>query len=100
MMRLALAFVLVCFASACAPPSPQQNMPTPQQAEIRAMVRDYLVNDPDVLRDALSALQARVDTERRHKAETDTRDFSIGPRDAAITVVEFFDYRCPYCMAA
>jgi len=64
------------------------------------MVRDYLVNDPDVLRDALSALQARVDTERRHKAETDTRDFSIGPRDAAITVVEFFDYRCPYCMAA
>jgi protein-disulfide isomerase len=100
MTRLALAFVFLCIASACAPPSPPQSTHTPQQAEIRAMVRDYLVNDPDVLRDALSALQARVDAERRHKAESDSRDFSIGPRDAAITVVEFFDYRCPFCMAA
>src|SRR6185369_11278567 len=64
------------------------------------MVCDYLVNNPDVLREALTALQARVDAERRHKAESDSRDFSMGPRDAPITVVEFFDYRCPSCMAA
>lgn len=100
MARLALAFVLLCFVLAGAPASAQQSFNAQQQAEIRAMVRDYLVNNPDALRDALTALQARVDAERRHKAESDPRDFSMGPRDASITVVEFFDYRCPFCMAA
>jgi protein-disulfide isomerase len=100
MMRFALALVLLCFAWAGAPASAQQSFNAQQQAEIRAMVRNYLVNNPDVLREALTALQARVDAERRHRAETDQRDFAVGASNAPITVVEFFDYRCPYCMAA
>jgi protein-disulfide isomerase len=100
MTRLALAIFLLCFAWAGPIASAQQSFNAQQQAEIRAIVRDYLVNNPDVLREALTALQARVDAERRHKAESDSRDFSMGPRDAPITVVEFFDYRCPFCMAA
>ena len=100
MARIALSFLLLVFAWSGASASAQQNFNAQQQAEIRAMVRDYLVNNPDVLREALSALQSRIDAERRHKAETDPRDFSIGARDAPITVVEFFDYRCPFCMAA
>ena len=100
MVRLALALVLLCLAWAGAPASAQQSFNAQQQAEIRAMVRDYLVNNPDVLREALEALQARVDSQRRHRAESDSRDFSMGPRDASITIVEFFDYRCPFCMAA
>jgi protein-disulfide isomerase len=71
-----------------------------EQAEIRAIVRDYLVNNPDVLNEALDALQARVDEDRWRQVRSDPRDFSIGPANAPIVIVEFFDYRCPYCHAA
>jgi protein-disulfide isomerase len=71
-----------------------------EQAEIRAIVRDYLVHNPEVLNEALDALQARIDEERWRQVRSDPRDFSIGPADAPIVIVEFFDYRCPYCHAA
>lgn len=83
-----------------APAASAQSFNAQEQAEIRAIVREYLVRNPDVLREALDSLEARVSEERWQGVHTDQRDFSIGPADAPIVIVEFFDYRCTYCHAA
>ncbi len=96
MPRLLVAFLFLLFAA----PAAAQTFNGQEQAEIRAIVRDYLVRNPDVLQEALEALQERSNAERWQRAKSDPRDFSIGPADAPVTIVEFFDYRCPYCMAS
>jgi len=88
------------FAALLAAPAAAQSFNAQQQAEIRALVRDYLVNNPDALEDALDALAARKDSQRWGEIASDARDFSMGPANAPITIVEFYDYRCPYCHAA
>lgn len=97
MRRLLL---LLAFAALAAGAATAQTFNAQEQAEIRAIVREYLVNNPDVLREALDALEARVDAQRWREVRGDPRDFSIGPANAPIVIVEYFDYRCPYCHAA
>jgi protein-disulfide isomerase len=78
-----------------------------QRAEIIAIVRDALKRDPSILRDAVASLQA----EDGERAKTATRAALLAARDVlvtpndpvagnphgSITIVEFFDVRCPYC---
>ncbi len=99
MTRL-LALAAMIFVLALPQGARAQSFNAQEQAEIRAVVRDYLVRNPDVLREALAALDARVTAERRERIENDPRDFVLGRKDAPITVVEFFDYRCSYCAAS
>ena len=98
MARLILCLFIALFAAPAA--SSAQTFNAQEQSEIRAIVRDYLVRNPDVLRDALDALAERTDSERWQRMKSDPRDFSVGPANAPIVIVEFFDYRCPYCHAA
>jgi protein-disulfide isomerase len=81
-------------------PALAQSFNAQEQAEMRAIVREYLVNNPDVLREALDALAERTQSERWQRIKSDRRDFSLGPADAPIVIVEFFDYRCGFCHAA
>ena len=78
-----------------------------QRAEIVAIMRDALKQDPSILRDAVAALQA--DDGARQAAESQAalaahRDALVTPADPVagnphgdVTIVEFFDTRCPYC---
>jgi len=98
MARWIYAIFLALFAFAL--PASAQTFNAQEQAEIRAIVREYLINNPDVLREAQDALAERAQSERWRRARSDPRDFSIGPADAPIVIVEFFDYRCGFCHAA
>ena len=79
-----------------------------QRAEIGQLVRDYLLENPDVIVEVLSILQSREQQAQQDQqraavaAVTENvfdpeRDPFIGNVDASITVVEFFDYQCPFC---
>ena len=82
-----------------------------QKDEIGAVVKDYLVSHPEVLRDALDALDKqnkRVEAEAREKAVADqssalfssAHQANVGNPKGGATLVEFFDYNCHYCKGA
>ncbi|MDP8916081.1 MAG: DsbA family protein [Pseudomonadota bacterium] len=73
-------------------------------------VRAYLLEHPEVLEEAIrkldenraaqaTAAQTKALAANRQALERDPRDPVIGNPDGAVTVVEFFDYRCGYCKA-
>ncbi|MEO6340803.1 MAG: DsbA family protein [Caulobacteraceae bacterium] len=74
-------------------------------------VRAYLIAHPEVLEEVMGKLQetreAAADkanavalVAHRQSVERDPRDFVAGNPQGKVTVVEFFDYRCPYCKSA
>jgi len=72
-----------------------------QREEIGSLVREYLINHPEVLREAFDALEhkrhtsglvSEADALYRQKG-----DLVAGNPDGKITLVEFFDYNCGYC---
>lgn len=78
-------------------------------AAFGAKVRAYLIAHPEVIEEAIDALQAK----RTQEAATSARKAIGQHRDqlasnaadpvlgtGPVTVVEFFDYRCSYCKAA
>ncbi|MBN8871605.1 MAG: DsbA family protein [Rhodospirillales bacterium] len=78
-----------------------------QRAEIVAIMRDALKQDPSILREAVLALQEDDATRSQaasRAALAAAGDSLVAPGDPVggnpngdVTIVEFFDTRCPYC---
>jgi len=82
---------------------------TPEQKKaIEAIIRDYLANNPEMLLDALQAAEDKLKSESKDKAaqalSARRREVLEDPESPVggnpkgdVSLVEFFDYRCPYC---
>ncbi len=108
-LGFAAAFAGVALSSAL--PARADSFTAAQKQELGAFVRDYLVNNPEVLRDAIEALdkhdKATEAAERQKTVSsqagplfTSKYQATIGNPKASATLVEFFDYNCHYCKGA
>ncbi len=72
-----------------------------QREEIGSLVREYLINHPEVLREAFDALEKKQKTSGLVSAADELYrhegDLVAGNPDGKVTLVEFFDYNCGYC---
>jgi protein-disulfide isomerase len=77
------------------------------KAEVEAIVKEYLVREPEVLLEAFAELEKREQESKIAAAEgmwaniiKADGDPVLGPKNAPITIVEFTDYNCGFCKAA
>lgn len=109
--RTALVFLLATALSGPAIGADPAQMTDTDRAAFRAEVRAYLLENPEVLAEAIDVLnqrQAEAETQNdvalvQTHADAlfnDPASWSGGNPDGDITVVEFTDYRCGYCRKA
>jgi protein-disulfide isomerase len=70
------------------------------KAEVWAIVKEGLLREPEILVEAFTELERRQTEAAFVRLTAHDNDPSVGPKNAPIVIVEFFDYRCPYCKAA
>jgi protein-disulfide isomerase len=108
MVALALALICGLIAAVSARPSRAADIPPEQRRAIEGVIRDYLIQNPDILIEALRGAEDKLNreadakaskmlSERRKEIFDDPATPVGGNPRGDVTIVEFFDYRCPYC---
>jgi protein-disulfide isomerase len=88
-----------------------QGFSAAQTQEIESIVKNYLVQHPEVLQDAMEALDKRQKEADAEKARTTIKENKatifdsshqvvLGNPQGNVTMVEFFDYNCAFCKRA
>lgn len=88
------------------------NNMTPEERQVfRLEIRDYLLENPEVLMEAIAVLEerrnqqaelaeARMLEDNREAIFADGHSYVGGNPDGDVTIVEFLDYRCGFCKRA
>ena len=101
----------VALAITVAAPLPALALDDVQKKEFGDFIKEYLVENPEILIDVQEALQKKQAAQQQAKAEaviTDNEktifsspyDIALGNPKGDVTIVEFFDYNCGYCKRA
>ena len=91
--------------------APAQAQAPLDKAAIEKIVHDYIVANPEVLEEAMAALEkkqaaaaaaghAKTLEEKKSIVFDSTRQVVLGNPKGDVTLVEFFDYNCGYCKRA
>jgi protein-disulfide isomerase len=107
--RLAFAAGLMLVLAAFA--GHAQGISADQRTEIEKIVREYLIAHPEVLQEAIAALEKQQAAAEAVKHQTAIKDnaqtlfnskrhVEVGNLQGDVTFVEFFDYNCGYCKRA
>jgi protein-disulfide isomerase len=112
---LAAALVLIPTLATAQSPAPaadaSSSFSIDQRRSIEGIIKDYLVSHPEVLQEAMDALDKRQKEADADKARVTIRDNKttifnsphqvvLGNPQGKVTMVEFFDYNCGYCKHA
>jgi len=99
-------------ASAKPGSSPVSTAFTPaQRKELEAIIKDVLLNNPEILVEAQNALEARMEKMQAEKMAVAIKEHAgelyrpanspiVGNAKGDVPVIEFFDYNCGYCKKA
>lgn len=79
-----------------------------EPANMNQAIENYLMTNPLKIRESLqlAAEQERIEAEKRaaeafktniNELNNDENSPFVGPKDAKVTIVEFFDFNCGYC---
>lgn len=109
-LRVAICTALAVIAVVGTAP-PSGAIDKSDKAAIEQIVRDYLKAHPEVIQEAISELRRRQEEQRLAQLQdvirahgaalrNDPDSVVVGNPDGDVTVVEFFDYNCPYCKRA
>src|SRR3954451_21351598 len=103
--------VAAVLTASAALPAEAQTFNDRQREAIEQIFKDYLLKNPELLRDAMVELERREQEaqkatqqsalkESRDRLANSSRDMVAGNAAGDITLVEFFDYNCGYCKRA
>jgi len=114
MMLRSLAALLVAGSLSLLAPAAQAQEDQPlnpkQQEAVKKLVHDYIMENPSIIAEAIEALREKEQLAAENDAKKAITDRSrdifdnpaspvLGNAKGDVTIVEFFDYRCPYCKA-
>ncbi len=97
-----------CASPQAVPTAPPQPFSPAQEQAISAIVAKTLINNPSILLQTVQALKAQqANTANQQALSAISKNASnllndeaspfIGPENASVVVIEFFDYQCVYC---